>query len=65
MPTFDSMYYDQKWSVWDTWKAAGRNVRAYVITAGTKVSRVITGQNRRTNVITGQNRRTNITTAGG
>jgi len=65
MPLFDQMYYDQKWSLWDTWPAFGRNVRAYVITAGYRISRVITGQNRRANVITAQKRRTNIKTTGG
>lgn len=65
MPLFNDMYFDQKWSLWDTWPAFGRNVRAYVITAGYQVSRVITGQNRRANVITAQKRRTNIKTTGG
>ena len=63
MPLFDQMYFDQKWSVWDSWLAsAGRNVRAYVITASSKLGRIITAQNRRSNVITTQNRRSNIIT---
>lgn len=63
MPLFDQMYYDQKWSLWDSWLAsAGRNVRAYVMTAASKLGRVITTQNRRANAITTQNRKANIIT---
>ncbi len=65
MPLFDQMYYDQKWSVWDTWNSFGRNVRAYAITAAYKLSRVVSTQNRRSNVITTQNRRGTVKTAGG
>ena len=65
MPLFDQMYYDQKWSLWDTWQGFGRNVRAYLITTATKLSRAITTQNRRANAITTQNRRANIKAAGG
>ncbi len=62
MPLFDQMYYDQKWSLWDTWNSFGRNLRAYVITAGYKLVRAITTQNRRGKAITTQNRRSNVTT---
>lgn len=63
MALFDSFYFDQKWSLWDTWLASvGRNVRAYVITAAYKLGRVITTQKRRADVITTQKRRSNIIT---
>jgi len=42
MPLFDTMYYDQKWSLWDTWRAFGRNLRAYVMTAHYKMGNLIT-----------------------
>lgn len=62
MPLFDQMYYDQKWSLWDTWKSFGRNVRGYVITASYRLGRVITAQKRRGNVVTTQKRRGEIIT---
>jgi len=62
MPLFDQMYYDQKWSLWDTWKSFGRNVRAYVITTSSKLGRAITGSKNRGNVITGSKNRGNIIT---
>ena len=62
MPLFDQMYYDQKWSVWDTWRSIGRNVRAYVITTSYNLGRVVTASKRRANVITTQKRRGNIIT---
>ena len=65
MPLFDQMYYDQKWSLWDTWEAFGRSVRAYVLTAQNRISRVVTTQNRRSNVVTAQNRRSKVITTGG
>lgn len=65
MPQFDQMQYDQKWSVWDTWKGVGRNIRVYAITAATKITRTVTGQNRRAKAITAQNRRGKIITSGG
>ncbi len=65
MALFNQMHYDQKWSLWDTWPSFGRNVRAYVITAASKLGRAITTQNRRANVITTQKRRANIIKAGG
>lgn len=62
MPQFDQMYYDQKWSVWDTWRSFGRNIRGYVLTASYRLGRVVTMQNHRANVITTQKRRGNIIT---
>ncbi len=63
MPLFDQMYFDQKWSLWDTWLAsAGRNVRAYLMTAAYKMGNVITGSKNRGNVITGSKNRGNIIT---
>lgn len=62
MPLFDQMYYDQKWSIWDTWRAFGRNVRAYLVTVGYKMGNIITTQNRRGNAVTTQKRRGNIIT---
>lgn len=62
MPQFDQMHYDQKWSVWDTWRSFGRNIKGYVITASYRLGRVVTTQNRRANVINTQKRRGNIIT---
>lgn len=65
MPLFDQMYFDQKWSVWDTWNSFGRNLRTYVMTAAFRISRVITAPNRRSNVVTTPNRRSKVINAGG
>ena len=65
MPLFDQMYYDQKWSLWDTWKAVGRNVRAYVMTAAYRMGNVVTAQKRRGDVATTQKRRGKVITTGG
>ncbi len=62
---FDTGYYDQKWSVWDTWNSFGRNLRVYVMTAGRRMVNVVTAQNRRANVVTAQNRRSRVITTGG
>ena len=59
---FDVGYYDQKWSVWDTWRAFGRNVRVYLVTVGYKMSNLVTAQYRRGNAVTAQKRRGNIIT---
>ncbi len=65
MPLFDSMYYDQKWSLWDTWKSFGRNVRGYVTTAAYRMGNVITAQKRRGQAVTTQKRRGKIINTGG
>ena len=65
MPLFDTMYYDQKWSLWDTWKSFGRNVRGYVMTAAYRMGELVTTQYRRGEVITTQKRRGEIKTTGG
>jgi len=57
MPQFDQMYYDQKWSVWDTIRAFGRTIRVYMITAGHRTTEVITTSKRRVNVISSAKRR--------
>ena len=64
MPQFDQMYYDQKWSLWDTWKAIGRNIRGYVMTASYRMGNVVTAQKRRGDVVVAQKRRGNIITGG-
>jgi len=65
MPLFDQMYFDQKWSVWDTWRSFGRVLKVYVITAGYKMANVITGQKRSGNAVTTQKRRGEVITSGG
>ena len=65
MPLFDTNYYDQKWSVWDTWNSFGRNVRAYVMVAAHRLAQAVTTQNRRGNVVTTPNRRSKVITTGG
>ncbi len=62
MPLFDQMYYDQKWSVWDTWKSFGRTVKVYVITSAYRMTNVITAQKRGVNVKTAQKRGVNVIT---
>lgn len=65
MPMFNEMYYDQKWSLWDTFSGFARNVRGYLTTAGNRLGKLIGAQNRRRQMVTTQNRRANITTTGG
>lgn len=65
MPLFDQMYYDQKWSVWDTFGGFARNVRVYVAVAAHHITNVVTAQNRRSNVVTAQNRRSKVISTGG
>ena len=62
MPLFDQMHYDEKWSVWDTWWSLSRNARAYLITAGRRMSNIITTQKRWGIAVTTQKRRGNIIT---
>ena len=62
MPLYDNFYFDQKWSVWDTWRAFGRTLRAYVITTSFRLGRVISASNRRGNVVATSKRRGNIIT---
>ena len=57
MPQFDQMYYDQKWSVYDTWRAFGRNVRIYTMTAAKRMVETVTASKRRVETISAQNRR--------
>ncbi len=66
MPLFDQMYFDQKWSLWDTWLASvARNVRAYLMTAAYKMGNVITASKNRGNIITAEKRRGKVITTGG
>ena len=65
MPLFDSMYYDQKWSLWDTWKSFGRNARGYIITAAYRMGNLVTTQKSRGQVVTTQKSRGDIINAGG
>ena len=65
MPMFDDMYFDQKWSLWDTFNGFARNVRAYLSTAGYRLGNLIGAQNRRRQMVTTQNRRAKIITTGG
>lgn len=62
MPLYDMMYYDQKWSLWDTFKAFGRNVRAYLITTSYRMGEIVTAQKRRGEMVTTQKRRGDIIT---
>ena len=62
MPQFDQMYYDQKWSVWDTIRAFGRTIRVYMITTGHRTVDVISSSERRVNVISSAKRRLKIIT---
>ncbi len=66
MPLFDEMYYDQKWSLWDSWKlSVGRGLRTAVITAQHRLISVWTAQFRLLNTITAQYRKIkNITFKG-
>jgi len=62
MATYDSGYYDQKWGVYDTFRALGTVFLGYVITAAHIMGDVITGQKDRGDVITAQeDRGDNIT----
>lgn len=64
MPMFDDMYYDQKWSLWDTFNGFARNVKAYLVSAGYRMVNHVGTQNRRGEMVTTQNRRGEIKTTG-
>jgi len=66
MPLFDQMYYDQKWSLWDSWLASvARNIRTYVVTAGYSLGRIITASKNRGYAFTGSKNRGKVITTGG
>ena len=55
---FDGGYYNQKWSMWDTWSSTiGRRLRVAVITTQYRLMKIITAQNRLLSVITAQYRK--------
>lgn len=57
MPLFDGMYYDQKWSLWDTFPGFVRNIRGYLIVTGHRMSNLVTARNRRETLVTAKYRR--------
>jgi len=58
MPLFDQMYFDQKWSLWDTWiYSIGRKLRVAVITTQHRLVNVMAAQKLLVNVIKAQYRR--------
>ena len=58
MPYFDQMYYDQKWSLWDTWYSTiSRKLRVVAITTQHRLVSVIKAQYRLVNAITAQYRK--------
>ncbi|KKM06389.1 hypothetical protein LCGC14_1744500 [marine sediment metagenome] len=57
MPLFDGMYFDQKWSLWDTFPGFARNIQGYLIVAGYRMGSLVTARNRRENLITAKYRR--------
>jgi len=58
MPLFDDMYFDQKWSMWDSWiYSIGRKLRVAAMTTQHRLVNVITAQNRLVNFITAQYRK--------
>ena len=54
MPEFDTFHYDQKWGIYDTFRAIGTAFRGYVVTTSAFMGNVITGQKDRGNTITAQ-----------
>ena len=62
MPLFDQMEFNQKWSVWDTWRAFDRNVRTYLMTAGYKMGNIVTATYRRGQSLSAKRRRGEIIT---
>ena len=62
---FDTGFYDEKWSVWDTFGGFARNLRTYVVVAAYRIANVVTTQNRRANAVTTQNRRSKVISTGG
>ena len=62
MPLFDQMYYDQKWSLWDTWQSIGRTCRGYLITTQRRMGNLITGQKQQGETITAQKQQGNVIT---
>ena len=64
MPLFDTMYYDQKYSLWDTFRAFGRNLKAYKQITSYKLGIMISSQNRNSNIKTAQEHGGKIITAG-
>lgn len=65
MPLYDEMYYDQKWSLWDTWDSIiGRELRVAVVTAQHRLINVVTAHHRLLNVIAAQYRSIRIRLGG-
>lgn len=58
MPQYDTVQYNQKWSMYDTWSSAiGRRLRVAVITTQYRLIKIMTAQNRLLKIITAQYRR--------
>jgi len=64
MPLFDTMLWNQKWSIWDTWKSYGRKIMVHAVTAQHRMVRTVTGQKRLVNALTAMYRKV-ITITGG
>ncbi len=65
MPQFDQMYFDQKWSLWDTFSGFARNIRGYLITSTHRIGHLVKTTNRRGRLVTAGKRRGQLKTAGG
>lgn len=65
MPAFNTMLFNQKWAVGNTWEAIDHNLRVQVITAQYRLVKVITSQHRLIKVITAMYRKVRIITTGG
>lgn len=66
MPQFNGMFFDQKWSLWDTFRLfVTKNVTVHIITAAYSMGNIITAQKRSGQAITTQKRRGEVITTGG
>lgn len=65
MSLFDRMFFDQKWSLWDSWLVSvARNVRGYLMTTAYRMGNIVTAQKSHGRVVTAQKSQGKVITGG-
>lgn len=64
MALFDEMYFNEKWSLWDTAIHVFKGARGYLITAAYRVGRIVTAQKSHGEVVTAQKSQSDTITGG-
>lgn len=64
MPLFDEMYYDQKWSLWDTASQVYKKAKGYLKIAAYRMGNIVTAQTSHGEVVTTQKSQGKIITGG-